>query len=117
MSCFCPQLSLVSDEVEVQRRAPPVSVPVSESTHFRAISGERAPRDTPVLPSMPEASGHVAVGQEGEGTVTAPHPLSELDEVGDSQVSWPVSKTDSPSKRKGMIYTWHQMNSKANIVK
>uniref|UniRef100_A0A3B3TC38 phosphatidate phosphatase n=1 Tax=Paramormyrops kingsleyae TaxID=1676925 RepID=A0A3B3TC38_9TELE len=69
-------------------------------THFRAISGEFAPEHPPFVPSMPEASGHEAVGQEGEGTVAAPHPLSELDEVGDSQVSWPVSKIDSPSKKK-----------------
>ncbi|XP_072555086.1 phosphatidate phosphatase LPIN1 isoform X2 [Paramormyrops kingsleyae] len=94
------RLSLVPVEAEVQTPAPPVSVPVSESTHFRAISGEFAPEHPPFVPSMPEASGHEAVGQEGEGTVAAPHPLSELDEVGDSQVSWPVSKIDSPSKKK-----------------
>ncbi|XP_061100105.1 phosphatidate phosphatase LPIN1 isoform X3 [Conger conger] len=89
----------------------PASIPVSDSTHFRVISGECAPGQQeecppPVTLYIPdprdeEGEGGAAprVEMEGMGTVVV-HLMPELDEVGHGPEPPPLSKTDSPSKKK-----------------
>ncbi|KAG7465652.1 hypothetical protein MATL_G00155790 [Megalops atlanticus] len=87
----------------------PVSVPVSDSAHFRVIPEGHAPEpQADCLPSItlsvPEAGGGEAgacAGPEAEGVRGTPGLPSELEEGGHSLASsCPISKTDSPSKRK-----------------
>ncbi|XP_036405349.1 phosphatidate phosphatase LPIN1-like isoform X2 [Megalops cyprinoides] len=89
----------------------PVSIPVSDSTHFRVIPGDCAPErqeeHPPALslfipePVEGEAAASATQRAESEGMgVAAARMMSELDEAGPGPVSRQLSKTDSPSKKK-----------------
>lgn len=91
-----------------------VSITVSDSTHFRVISGDCAPErqeecPLPLTLYIPEArdgegEGGAAPGVKVEGMGSAVVRLmSEEDEVGHGPEPRPISKTDSPSKKKGRI--------------
>lgn len=83
----------------------PVSIPVSESTHFRVINHERSSEQCG-LPMTPEETV-VTVGMElqteaaetqGAGGAAAPM-TCDVEEA----MAPPPGKMDSPSKRKGTI--------------
>ncbi|XP_048842443.1 phosphatidate phosphatase LPIN1-like isoform X2 [Brienomyrus brachyistius] len=81
----------------------PVSVPVSESTHFRVISGDCPPEqqeDSPPLLGLflPEPMDAEAV--EPVRVELGAHLMSEVEEERHSPGSRPLGKTDSPSKKK-----------------
>ncbi|XP_056283941.1 phosphatidate phosphatase LPIN1 [Pseudoliparis swirei] len=79
----------------------PLSIPVSESTHFRVIthpSSSEQCRPCSEISAlrllMPEETGEDAVGEESAGGVAA-RMTSDMEEA----MSPPPGKTDSPSKR------------------
>ncbi|XP_035278430.1 phosphatidate phosphatase LPIN1 isoform X3 [Anguilla anguilla] len=89
----------------------PVSIPVSDSTHFRVISGDCAPeRQEECLPPLTlyipeprdgEGEGGAFPGMEIEGMGSAGARLmSEVEGVEHGHGPRPLRKTDSPSKKK-----------------
>ncbi|KAJ8356581.1 hypothetical protein SKAU_G00193750 [Synaphobranchus kaupii] len=88
-----------------------VSIPVSDSMYFLVISGDCAPErqeecHPPLTLYIPEprdgeGEGGAAPGLEMEGMgAAAAHLMSEMDEVAHGPGPRPLSKTDSPSKKK-----------------
>lgn len=95
----------------------PLSIPVSESTHFRVINHERSseqcgpcsemsahglimteePADETVVTVGMELQMETAETQKAAGA--AAHMMCDVEET----MSCPPGKTDSPSKRKGAI--------------
>lgn len=79
----------------------PLSIPVSESTHFRVITHPSSSEQcgpcseiSALRLLMPEETGEDAVGEESAGGVAA-RMTSDMEEA----MSPPSGKTDSPSKR------------------
>lgn len=112
----------------------PVSIPMSESTHFRAISstgpaemqsGDAGPPSLCLY--IPDPRGEAGAG-EGRGAAASPSAmevegigatarlLHDLDDGRDSPSGRALSKTDSPSKRKGMCSSSVQSGSAVTRV-
>ncbi|KAL4630449.1 phosphatidate phosphatase LPIN1 isoform X1 [Arapaima gigas] len=88
---------------------PMVSIPVSDSTHFRVIPGDGSSEhheDHPpalnlFIPEGGDIEAAAPAGVESEGiSATVTHQVSEVEEGRQSPVSRLLSKTDSPSKKK-----------------
>ncbi len=86
----------------------PRSIPQSESTHFRAITGDgmvESHGSDVYVPDLrvEEATSAAAVDVDVEAISAAAHLITDLEEAGrHSPGAHAISKTDSPSKRKGI---------------
>lgn len=83
----------------------PRSIPSSESTHFRAITGDgmvESHGSDVYVPDLrvEEATSGAAV--DVEAISAAAHLITDLEEGRHSPGAQAISKTDSPSKRKGI---------------
>uniref|UniRef100_G3PJI9 phosphatidate phosphatase n=1 Tax=Gasterosteus aculeatus aculeatus TaxID=481459 RepID=G3PJI9_GASAC len=76
----------------------PVSIPLSESTHFRVITGELPSETSALRLLMPEAAGTEAAGTEAESRA-AGGGAACVTSYAEDAMSRPPGKTDSPSKR------------------
>ncbi len=89
-------------------RVTPRSIPQSESTHFRAITGDgmvESHGSDVYVPDLrvEEATSAAAVDVDVEAISAAAHLITDLEEAGrHSPGAHAISKTDSPSKRKGI---------------
>ncbi|XP_062857157.1 phosphatidate phosphatase LPIN1 isoform X2 [Trichomycterus rosablanca] len=108
-----PQLSFMSSKSCDSSAARPVSIPILESTHFRAISDDLAATqhhhgDSTLMPSAKDSDHAAAVPNpepmrsDAETTeMLVAHLVSEVEEVGVVTMgASSQSKPDSPSKRK-----------------
>uniref|UniRef100_A0A671MUV8 phosphatidate phosphatase n=1 Tax=Sinocyclocheilus anshuiensis TaxID=1608454 RepID=A0A671MUV8_9TELE len=81
----------------------PRSIPPSESTHFRAITGERMVEShgsDVYVPDLRVEEATSAAAVDVEAISAAAHLFTDLEEGRHSPGAHAISKTDSPSKRK-----------------
>lgn len=79
----------------------PRSVPQSESTHFRAITGDGTVESQGNVPNLRAGEATSAPAVDVEAISAAAHLITDLEEGRHSPGAHAISKTDSPSKRKG----------------
>lgn len=83
----------------------PRSIPRSESTHFRAITGDGMVESRGSVVYVPDIRTEEATSapvEEVEAISIAAHLITELEDGRHSPGAHAISKTDSPSKRKGI---------------
>lgn len=82
----------------------PRSIPPSESTHFRAITGDgtvESQANDVYVPNLRAGEATSAPAVDVEAISAAAHLITDLEEGRHSPGAHAISKTDSPSKRKG----------------
>lgn len=79
----------------------PASIPMSDSTHFRAISGDGEEKEKPLVNTAEETAPPACMEVEVIGA--AARFVSDLEDEHLSTGFQIHSKTDSPSKRKGWL--------------
>jgi len=81
----------------------PRSIPPSESTHFRAITGDGKSHSIDVyVPDLRAGEATSPPAVDVEATSAAAHLITDLMQGCHSPGAHAISKMDSPSKKKGM---------------